>query len=186
MNNSTETHQKALGRYMGSTRPEHIWGVWPPPETDDASPSGAVQRTVVRAIVVDDQAMARRILLRELRHEPDLEVVGEADSAAAGVALAQEQRPDIVIMDLEMPVMDGVQAARRLHALAPDCLIMLLTTVDSAEAHDRGRAAGARVVLQKGSPAIFRSAFHDLVQFVKARNTPAWPETSDVYELASG
>jgi CheY-like chemotaxis protein len=78
---------------------------------------------------------------------------------------------------MEMPAMDGVQAAERLHALAPDCLIMLLTERDSLETHKQGRAAGARVVLQKGNPAIFRSVFHDLVRFVEARNSAAWTET---------
>lgn len=177
MSSRTGIHKEAMQTYGLRSRPLHAWGPWPPKIKADANQSDAAQRTVVRTIVVVDHATARRNLRWELRLEPDLEVVGEANTAAAGVALAQDQRPDIVVMDMEMPVMDGVQAAERLHALAPDCLIMLLTVRDSMETHERGRAAGARVVLQKGSPAIFRSAFHDLVQFVKARNTPAWPES---------
>jgi DNA-binding NarL/FixJ family response regulator len=157
-------------------RPGQAWGTWPPPNPGAASQVSAQRKIVVRTIVVQEQAAARRNLLVDLRLEPNLEVVGEANTAASGVALAQDQRPDIVVMDVEMPVVDGVQAAERLHALAPDCLIMLLTVRDSLATHERGRAAGARVVLQKGSPAIFRSAVHDLVEFVRARNMPAWPE----------
>lgn len=181
MIDGSEIHKEAMGTYAPGAQPSHVWGTWPPPSKADANQSGGAQKTVVRAIVVHDQAMARRNLRWELRFEPDLEVVGDANTAAAGVALAQDQRPDIIVMDVEMPVMDGVQAAERLHALAPNCLIMLLTVFDSVETHERGRAAGARVVLQKGNPGIFRSVFHDLVQFVKARNTPAWPETGAVY-----
>ena len=177
MIDGSEMHEEAMGTSAPGAGPGHVWGTWPPQSKVDASQSGGARRTVVRAIVVDHQATARRGLLRELRFEPDLEVVGEANTAEAGVALAQDQRPDIVVMDVEMPVMDGVQAAERLHALAPDCVIMLLTMRDSVETHERGRAAGARVVLEKGNPAIFRNTFHDLVQFVKARNTQAWPET---------
>ena len=181
MSNGTGIHKEDGSLYPSGALPSHGWGTWPPQTNADASQSGGAQRIVVRAIVVDNQATARRSLRWELRLEPDLDVVGEARTGAEGIALAQDCHPDIVVMSVEMPVMDGVQAAERLHALAPNCLIMLLTVRDSLETHERGRAAGARVVLQKGNPAIFRSAFHDLVQFVKARNTPAWPETGPVH-----
>jgi CheY-like chemotaxis protein len=181
MSSETRNHKEFMQTYDLRSRPSHVWGTWPLPNNDDANQSAGGQRTMVRTIVVDDQAAARRSLRWELRLEPDLDVVGEAHTGAEGVALAQDQRPDIVVMDVEMPVMDGVQAAERLHALAPDCMIMLLTTRDSVETHERAKAAGVRVIVEKGNPAIFRSSFHDLVQFVKARNTPAWPEAAVVY-----
>ncbi len=131
---------------------------------------------MVRIMLVDDQAILRRGLRWELRLEPDVAIVGEANTGAEGIALAQTLRPDIVIMDVEMPVMDGIQTAGRLHSLAPDCLIMLMTLRDGLQVHEQARAAGARVLLEKGSPAVFRETLHDLVQFVKARNQPAWPE----------
>ena len=82
-----------------------------------------------------------------------------------------------MIMDVDMPTMDGIEAAARLHTLAPDCLLILLTKRDSPDTHDRALSAGASVILEKGNPAIFRASLHDLVQFVKARNMPAWPES---------
>jgi DNA-binding NarL/FixJ family response regulator len=103
-------------------------------------------------------------------------VVGEAETGAQGVALAQDLRPDIVIMDVEMPVMDGIQTAQYLHDLAPDCVIVLLTTKDTFETHGRAMAAGARVIVEKGNLPIFRASLHGLVRFVRARNAPAWPD----------
>jgi DNA-binding NarL/FixJ family response regulator len=130
---------------------------------------------VVTVMLVDDQAIVRRGLRWELRLEPDIDMVGEANTGAQGIALAQDVHPDIVIMDVEMPVMDGIVAAQRLHALAPDCVVMLMSINDGGDLHDRALAAGARAFLVKGNPSIFRSTLHDLVQFVKARNSPAWP-----------
>lgn len=160
--------------YGIGARPSHVWGTWPPPRGGDQS--GAAQRTTVRAIVVDDHARARRDARWELRFETDLDVVGEARTGVHGVALAQELHPDIVIMNADMAYLDGMQAAERVHALAPDCILVLLTARDSIETHERALAAGASVILEKGNPAVFRASMHDLVQFVKARNMPAWPE----------
>jgi len=176
MSDTPEINKDAARTYGIAARPAHVWGTWPPTGTSDATLPGAVQRTTVRAILVIDQSPVRRSLLSDLRNEPDLDIVGEANNAAAGLALAEDQHPDIVVMDVEMAGMDGVQATETLHALAPDCVIMLLTARDTVDTHERGRAAGARVVLQKGNQAIFRNTFHDLVQFVKARNIEPWPE----------
>jgi CheY-like chemotaxis protein len=186
MTNLPWMQKEAKRPEYGGSRPSHIWGDWPPKtddETSDPSSGGPAQRSVVRAILVDDQASALHNLRYDLRLEPDLEVVGEAQSGDEAIALAQDCRPDIVVMDVEMPGMDGVQTAERLRDLAPDCLVMLLTVRDSVETHERARLAGARVVVEKRNPGIFRSAFHDLVQFVKARNSPAWPEPAAAYAL---
>ena len=169
-------HEDALSISALVERTVPIWGASLSQSTADAEPYDAPAMTLVRVILVDDQGMVRRGLRRELRFETDLEVVGEASNAEAGLALAQEQRPDIVIMDVEMPVLEGIDAAERLHALAPDCLIMLLATRYNVDVHVRGKAAGARVVMEKDNPEVFRNTFHDLVQFVKARNMPAWPD----------
>ena len=66
---------------------------------------------MVRTLVIGDLATARRSLRWELRLEPDLEVVAEAQTGAEGIAKAQDCHPDIVIMDVEMPGMDGIMAA---------------------------------------------------------------------------
>ena len=133
---------------------------------------------MVRVMLVDAQAVLRQGLRWELQLEPDLDIVGEANAGAEGVALAQLLRPDIVIMDVEMPVMDGIQAATSLHALAPGCVVLLMTIHDGRVMSQRALAAGAHVLLEKGNPALFRATLHDLVQLVKARNTPAWPEST--------
>jgi CheY-like chemotaxis protein len=134
------------------------------------------ERAVVSCILVDRQSAVRRGLRWELRLEPDIDVIGETHLGSQGIALAQDLHPDIVIMGMEMVDMDGIEAAERLHALAPDCVIMLLSQNDSVETHRRALAAGARVILEKWTPPVFRSALHDLAQYVRARDVPAWPE----------
>jgi CheY-like chemotaxis protein len=177
----TKTEQDAAPTFEIEAEPGRVWGTWPPPNTAPAGQPKREPKTMVRVIVIDDQQSALRNLRWELRLEPNLEVVGEALTGADGIALAQECHPDIVVMDLEMPVMDGVQATELLHTLAPDCLIMLLTVRYNWDMHERARAAGARVVVDKLNPSIFRHAFHDLVQYVRARNVPAWPESDAVH-----
>ena len=103
----------------------------------------------IRVIVVDDQAIVREGLVTVLSLLPDIEVLGEAADGAQGVALADRVLPDVVLMDLRMPVLGGLDATRQIVAAHPGIGILILTTfADEASAIDVLRA-GARGFLTK-------------------------------------
>ena len=85
-------------------------------------------KSKTRILIVDDHALIRRGLADLLRYEKDLAVVGEAGDGEAAVAVATELKPDVVVMDLMMPVMDGVEATRRIKTALPEAKILILTT----------------------------------------------------------
>ena len=82
----------------------------------------------IRVLIADDHAIVRTGLAALLDTEPGIEVVGEAADGAAAVKTALKLRPDVVIMDLMMPVMDGVEATGQIHAKLPETKVLLLTT----------------------------------------------------------
>jgi DNA-binding NarL/FixJ family response regulator len=83
---------------------------------------------VIRVAVVDDHAIVRNGLVQLLSSDPALEVVGAVGDGAAAVALCAELRPDVVLMDLSMPGMDGVEATRRIMESAPRLQVVVLTS----------------------------------------------------------
>jgi DNA-binding NarL/FixJ family response regulator len=102
-----------------------------------------MSEAVIRILLVDDQALFREGLRTLLSIHPDLEVVGEANNGQEALQLAQTLRPTVVLMDLRMPVLDGVAATRRLHETQPDCRVIVLTTFDDDEYVFEGLRAGA-------------------------------------------
>ena len=86
--------------------------------------------TPIRIMLVDDQALFRESLAMLLDAQPDLQVVGEATNGEAALAQVAALRPQVVLMDLRMPVLDGVAATRRLRAEHPDVQVIALTTFD--------------------------------------------------------
>ena len=109
--------------------------------------------TPIRILLVDDQALFREGLHTLLAIQPDFEVVGEAANGEEALRLADRLRPAVVLMDLRMPVLDGVAATRRLHAEHPDCRVIVLTTFDDDEAVFEGLRAGAVGYLLKDTPS---------------------------------
>jgi two-component system, NarL family, response regulator LiaR len=83
---------------------------------------------IIKVLLVDDHEMVRIGLAAVLGTEEGIEVVGEASSGAEGIRLAQQYRPDIVLMDLVMEGMDGIETTRRLLQLYPDCKVIVLTS----------------------------------------------------------
>jgi DNA-binding NarL/FixJ family response regulator len=114
----------------------------------------------IRVALVDDQALFRAGIRMLVASQPDLEFVGEAGDGQAAIRLADEQRPDVILMDVRMPVLDGIEATRRIvqdgttsGATAPR--IIVLTTFDLDEAAARAIRAGASGFLLKDAEPEF-------------------------------
>ena len=105
----------------------------------------------VRVLLADDEELVRTGLRMILGAEPGLEVVGEAANGAEAIRLVDEVAPDVVLMDLRMPVLDGLEATRRLHSTA--VAIVILTTFDTDTNVHEALAAGAAGFLLKDAPA---------------------------------
>ena len=106
----------------------------------------------IRVVLVDDQAMVRTGLRMVLAAEPDIEVVGEAADGAAGVRVVTEQQPDVVLLDVRMPGVDGLEAARRIVAAGLPTRVVVLTTFDEDEYVAAALRAGVSGFLLKVAP----------------------------------
>lgn len=104
---------------------------------------------MIRVLIADDQPLVRRGLALILAPEPEVEVVGEAGDGAEAVALAERLRPDVVVMDIRMPVLDGVGATGELAELLPECRVLALSTFDMDEYVVAALRAGAYGFLPK-------------------------------------
>jgi DNA-binding NarL/FixJ family response regulator len=107
----------------------------------------------IRILLVDDQTMFREGLRTLLSVQPNFLVVGEAENGEQALEQVSRLKPDVVLMDLRMPVMDGVTATRRLNTLYPECRVIVLTTFDDDENVFEGLRAGALGYLLKDAPS---------------------------------
>jgi DNA-binding NarL/FixJ family response regulator len=107
---------------------------------------------VIGVLLADDQALVRAGFALILNAEPDLEVRGEADDGEAAVALARELRPAVVLMDIRMPRLDGIEATRQITAADPAVRVLMLTTFDLDEYVVAAFRAGASGFLLKTAP----------------------------------
>jgi len=106
----------------------------------------------IRILLCDDQHLFRKGLRILLSLQPDFEVIGEAANGSEAIELAKQQRPAVILMDLHMPVVDGVSATRRLRTELPDCQVIALTTFDDDENVFEALRAGAIGYLLKDVP----------------------------------
>ena len=107
---------------------------------------------VLRVLVVDDLPAIREGLCLRLALEPDLVVVGTASSGEGALTLAGQLQPDIVLLDVVMPGMDGITVTRLLRELLPACAIVVLTLYDDANTRRHAAAAGTTAVVSKHEP----------------------------------
>jgi DNA-binding NarL/FixJ family response regulator len=99
--------------------------------------------TKIRVLLADDQDIIRTGLTIILNHQADIEVVGQAADGAEAVALAQQLQPDVILMDIKMPRLNGIQATRQIMAALPKTQIIILTTYDTDDWVFDGIRAGA-------------------------------------------
>ena len=108
---------------------------------------------MIRVVVADDQALVRGGFRLILQTQPDIEVVGEAADGREAVARTREQRPDVVLMDIRMPGMDGLEATRRLMTTQNPPRVLMLTTFDLDEyVYDALRAGASGFLLKDVRP----------------------------------
>ncbi|WP_249998008.1 response regulator transcription factor [Actinoplanes sp. M2I2] len=108
---------------------------------------------MIKIVIADDQAMVRQGFGALLAAQPDMLVVGDAADGAAAVVRARELRPDVVLMDVRMPVMDGLEATRRLGLRDDGPKVLILTTFDLDDYVYAALRAGASGFLLKDAPA---------------------------------
>ena len=108
--------------------------------------------TVIRVAVVDDDPLVRAALAMMLRGAPDVQIVGEAGDGVSGLALVERERPDVVLMDIRMPVMDGLEALAALMRWEDPPKVIVLTTFDADEYVARALGGGASGFLLKDTP----------------------------------
>lgn len=117
--------------------------------------------TPVRVMIVDDQLLMRDGLASLLDIQPGIDVVGTAENGQKAIAMVEELQPDVILMDVQMPVMDGIEATAQIHRLFPEIKVLMLTTFDD-EAYVTGALqAGSFGYILKNTPTL------DLVQAIE-------------------
>jgi DNA-binding NarL/FixJ family response regulator len=106
----------------------------------------------ITTLIVDDHEVVREGLRLSLSRAPNIRVVGEASDGASGVELAERRKPDVVIMDVRMPGMDGLEATRLLAERVPECKVLIFTAFSERSLLTRGLESGAKGYILKEAP----------------------------------
>jgi DNA-binding NarL/FixJ family response regulator len=105
-----------------------------------------------RVLIVDDHLAMRRAVTRVLQSQPNIEVCGEAENGRIAIQEAERLKPDLIVLDLSMPIMNGLEAARILRAMMPDIPILMYTSFATSNLTEEALAAGVSRVSTKSSP----------------------------------
>ena len=127
-----------------------------------ASPDAATPAAKARVLLVDDHALLRTGVANIINHEPDLHVVAEAENGRDALAAFDQHQPDVTLLDLRMPVMEGVEVVRRLRERDPQARVIILTTYDTDDEISQALKAGAKAYVLKDIAA------EDLVGCIRA------------------
>jgi two-component system invasion response regulator UvrY len=119
----------------------------PPPRT--AAAGDIVTGRSVRVLTVDDQPVFRQVAGTLIDATPGFERAGEVASGQQAIAAAAEDLPDLVLLDVRMPDMDGIETARRLTAAHPDCVVVLISLDDRPELPSMAASSGASAYIRK-------------------------------------
>jgi DNA-binding NarL/FixJ family response regulator len=115
-------------------------------------------------LITDDSPIIRKTLRKFLEKEDDWVVVGEAANGKEALEKTRELKPDLVVLDLAMPQMNGIQAARELKRLSPDTPLVMFTNVDSVRLADMATAIGVNAVIPKSQPRLLVERIHALLE----------------------
>jgi DNA-binding NarL/FixJ family response regulator len=108
---------------------------------------------MIKVLLIDDQSLIRQGLKALLELEADLEIVGEGENGQVAINLASTLQPDVILMDVRMPIMDGVAATQEIHQRFPDIKVLVLTTFDDNEYVSAALQYGAMGYLLKDTPS---------------------------------
>lgn len=139
-----------------------------PQKTPPAMPGPDTPDTRIRVLIADDHAVVREGLVTMINRQPDMRVVAEAPDGMEAVHQWSEKRPDVALVDLRMPRLDGVGFIMQARTLDPKARILILTTFDGDEDIYRGMRAGAKAYLLKDVP---REQLLDCIRTVHAGAT---------------
>lgn len=129
--------------------------------TDRSETSVRPEMEGTRVILADDHLMIRKGLLRLINSQPNLQVVGEAENGREAIELVRQLKPDVVVMDVSMPEMDGIEATRHIRAEWPDIRVVGLSMYEDYLVNESMREVGAASVISKASslPDLLRAIF---------------------------
>jgi DNA-binding NarL/FixJ family response regulator len=121
---------------------------------------------MISLLLVDDQPNVRRGLRMRLLFEPDITVVGEASNGEQALELVESLAPDIVLMDVEMPGMDGITATEAIHANSLQSAVVMMSIHDDVRTRARAQAAGAAAFVEKsGTLDVLLATIRQIVEF---------------------
>ncbi|HEY1341899.1 MAG TPA: response regulator transcription factor, partial [Bryobacteraceae bacterium] len=141
--------------------------------TQAAAEGKSADSAVIRVLIADDHPVVCLGLLGIINGQPDMVVVGQARTGAQAVALARKHSPDVILMDLRMPEMGGVEAIAAIRAERPESAVIVLTTYQGDEDIRKAIAAGAQAYLVKGMSHL---KLLDAIRSVRAGN-PYFPRS---------
>ncbi len=128
----------------------------------------------IRVVIADDHTLLRQGTAELLRHQPSLDIVGEACDGQQVIELTRNLSPDVVVMDVQMPILSGLEAARRIHQLMPNVKVLMLSAFDDDQYVFSALLAGASGYILKTAP------IHELVTAIHQARNGEWPLDSSI------